>query len=68
VEDKIAQNAVNYLLLTIYEQEFLPMSFGFRPGKNAHQLVEGVKAAIAQGKVSWVLYADIQSFFDSMSH
>ena len=68
VEDKVAQNAVNYVLLTIYEQEFLPMSYGFRPGKNAHQVVEGVKAVIAQGKVSWVLDADIQSFFDDMSH
>jgi len=68
VEDKIVQNAVNYILMTIYEQDFLSLSYGFRPGKNAHQAVEGVKAAIAQGKVSWVLDADIQSFFDSMSH
>jgi len=68
VEDKIAQNAVGLILTAIYEQDFLPSSYGFRPGRNAHQAVEGVKAAIAQGKVSWVLDVDIQSFFDTLNH
>lgn len=67
-EDKIVQNAVSYILSTIYEQEFLSMSYGFRPGRNAHQAIEGVKAAIVQGKVSWVVDADIESFFDSINH
>jgi group II intron reverse transcriptase/maturase len=68
VEDKIAQNAVGLILTAIYEQDFLPTSYGFRPERNAHQAVESVKAAIAQGKVSWVLDADIQSFFDTLDH
>lgn len=68
VEDKIAQNAVTLLLTAIYEQAFLPMSYGFRPHRNAHQALEAVKATIAQKKVSWVLDADIQTFFDSISH
>lgn len=68
VEDKIAQNAVGIILTAIYEQEFLPMSYGFRVGRNAHQAVEGIKASIAQGKVSWVLDVDIQSFFDTINH
>ena len=48
----------------IYEQEFLPMSYGFRKSKNAHQAIEDVKLTIAQKKVSWVLDVDIASFFD----
>lgn len=68
IEDKVAQNAVSYVLSTIYEQEFLPISYGFRPGKSAHQAIEKVKASIAQGKVSWIVDADIESFFDSMNH
>lgn len=68
VEDKVTQNAVGLILTAVYEQDFLPMSYGFRPGHNAHQAVESVKAAIAQGKVSWVLDADIQSFFDTLNH
>lgn len=68
VEDKIAQNAVTFLLTAIYEQDFLPMSYGFRPNRNAHQTLEDVKATIAQKKVSWVLDVDIKSFFDSIDH
>ena len=51
-----------------YEQDFLGMSYGFRPNRNTHQAIEDVKRAIAQGKVSWVLDADLQTFFDSMDH
>jgi RNA-directed DNA polymerase len=68
VEDKIAQNAVTFLLTAIYEQDFLPMSYGFRPNRNAHHALEEVKATIAQKKVSWVLDVDIKSFFDSIDH
>jgi len=68
VEDKLAQRAVSMLLSAVYEQEFLPMSYGFRSGRSAHQAVEGAKAAIAQGKVSWVVDADIRAFFDEMDH
>jgi retron-type reverse transcriptase len=64
VEDKIVQNAINLLLKAIYEQEFLPISYGFRENKNALQAVEDVKEVIAQKKVSWVLEVDIASFFD----
>lgn len=68
VEDKIAQRAVGIILSAIYEQDFLPMSYGFRQGRNAHQAIRDVKAAIIQGKVSWVVDADIRSFFDEMDH
>ncbi len=68
VEDKVAQRAVGLILSAIYEQEFLPMSYGFRQGRSAHQAIEAVKAFVAMGKVSWVVDADIRSFFDEMSH
>lgn len=68
IEDKIAQNAINLILGTMYEQEFLPMSYGFRTDKNAHQALEEVKLTIAQKKVSWVLDVDISSFFDELNH
>ena len=68
VEDKVVQGAVAQLLGTIYEQEFLDLSYGFRPGRSAHQALDAVKAAIAQKKVSWVVDADIRSFFDEMDH
>jgi RNA-directed DNA polymerase len=64
VEDKVAQRAVGLLLSAIYEQEFLPMSYGFRQGRNAHQAVEAVKETIATKPVGWVVDADISSFFD----
>lgn len=68
VEDKIAQNAINLLLEAIFEQEFLPMSYGFRENKSSLQAVEDVKEVIAQKKISWVLEVDIASFFDNMQH
>lgn len=54
IEDKIAQNAVTTILTAIYEQEFLPMSYGFRPNKNAHQAFETVKAAILMMIKRWL--------------
>ncbi|WP_250312143.1 reverse transcriptase domain-containing protein [Rickettsia endosymbiont of Oedothorax gibbosus] len=68
VEDKIAQNAINLLLKAIFEQEFLPQSYGFRENKSSLQAVEDVKEVIAQKKISWVLEVDIASFFDNMQH
>lgn len=68
VEDKVVQNAVATILTAIYEQDFLPMSYGFRPDRNAHQALEDVKRDIARGKISWVLDVDIQTFFDSIDH
>jgi len=68
LKDKLAQQAVSMVLTEVYEQEFLPMSFGYRPGKTAHEALNAVKESIAKGKVSWVVDVDINSFFDEMSH
>lgn len=51
IEDKIVQNAMNYLLQGLFEQEFLPSSYGFRPNKSPLQAIGAVKVTIAQRKV-----------------
>ncbi|MFQ5946750.1 MAG: group II intron reverse transcriptase/maturase [Anaerolineae bacterium] len=68
IEDKIVQAAVARILSAIYEADFLPCSYGFRPGRSAHQALEALDQAIFRGRVSWVLDADISAFFDSMDH
>ncbi len=64
LEDKIVQKAVVNILNRIYEQDFLPCSYGYRPKRNAHQAVHALQKAITFGKISYVLEADIESYFD----
>jgi len=68
VEDKIVQAAVRRVLDAIYEQDFLDFSYGFRPGRSQHQALQALNNAIFRGKVSYVLDADLSSFFDRMDH
>jgi RNA-directed DNA polymerase len=68
IKDKLAQQAVSMILTEIYEQEFLPISYGYRPKVTAHDALNDAKECIAKGKVSWVVDVDIHSFFDEMSH
>ena len=66
VEDKIVQGAVREVLEAVYEQDFRECSYGFRPGRGAHDAIRALNGAVYQGKVSWILEADIESFFDSL--
>ena len=66
LEDKIVQGAVRDVLEAVYEQDFLDCSYGFRPGRSAHDAVRALKRAVDQGEVSWILEADVTSFFDSL--
>ena len=68
LEDKVVQRAVVEVLNAIYEVDFLGFSYGFRPGRSAHQALDALTAAIMTRKVSWVLDADIRGFFDTLSH
>jgi len=68
LEDKIVQGAVVRILNAIYEEDFLGFSYGFRPGSGAHDALDALSVALQFEKVGWVLDADIQSFFDTMSH
>ncbi len=65
-EDKLVQDAVREVLEAIYEQDFLDCSYGFRPGRSAHDAVRTLDRVVHQGKVNWILEADILSFFDSL--
>ena len=67
LEDKIVQRATATLLGAIYEEEFLGFSYGFRPGRGAHDALDALSAGIDSRKVSYILDADIRSFFDEVS-
>jgi RNA-directed DNA polymerase len=68
VEDKIVQRAVVEVLGAIYETDFLGFSYGFRPKRSPHLAVDALAVGIGTKKVSWVLDADIRSFFDTLDH
>lgn len=67
LEDKIVQQAARMVLEPIYEAMFIGFSYGFRPGRSQHDALDALASAIAR-KVSWVLDADIRSFFDTIDH
>ena len=66
LEDKIVQDAVREVLEAVYERDFVDCSYGFRPKRSAHDAVRTLTRVVHQGKVSWILEADIVSFFDSL--
>jgi RNA-directed DNA polymerase len=67
LEDKIVQRAVVMVLNTIYEEDFLGLSYGFRPGRSQHDALDALVTGIGNTKVNWILDADIRSFFDMVS-
>jgi RNA-directed DNA polymerase len=67
-EDKVLQRAVAMVLNAIYEQDFLDCSYGFRPGRSAHQALQALWDATMQVGGGWVLEIDIRHFFDSVGH
>jgi len=68
VADRALQRSAAQVLSAIYEQDFLPYSFGGRPGRGAHQALATLHEVIAGRKVEWVLEADLKNFFGSLSH
>lgn len=67
VVDRMLHQALYQVLEPIFEPDFLPNSYGFRPGKNAHQGVEQAQAYINEG-YQWVVDIDLKGFFDEVSH
>jgi group II intron reverse transcriptase/maturase len=67
-EDKVAQRAIVMLLEPIYEQDFLDCSYGFRPGRSAHQALRAVNRGIVGRGGRWVLDVDVRKYFDSIDH
>jgi len=68
VEDKVVQGAMVEILQSIYEVDFHGFSYGFRPGRSAHQALQALQTVLQKGKVNWVLDMDISKFFDTISH
>ena len=62
LEDKVLQRAVVMLLEPIYEHDFLDCSYGFRPGRSAHQALESFRSQIMNYRGGWVLEVDIRKF------
>ena len=68
IEDKIVQKVVAEIILTpIYEAEFLGFSYGFRPGRGAHNALDALAVGIDKFKINWVVDCDIRKFFDTVS-
>lgn len=68
VEDKVLQRALAEVMNAIYEADFRGFSYGFRPGRGAHDALDALATVICKKKVSWVLDADIKSYFDTIDH
>jgi retron-type reverse transcriptase len=68
LEDKVVQRALVMVLNCIYETDFLGFSYGFRPGRKAHDALDALCVGIERRRVNWVLDADIRGFFDAIDH
>jgi RNA-directed DNA polymerase len=68
LEDKVLQRAIVMLLQPLYEQDFKPYSYGFRPGRSAHQALEDLRQGVMGNGIKWILEVDIQKFFDTLNH
>ena len=67
LEDKIVQTAVaETILVPIFEPEFLGFSYGFRPGRGAHDALDALAYGIERRRVNWIVDADIRAFFDQL--
>ena len=67
IKDRVVQAALLQILEPIFEQDFLPCSYGFRPGKSAHQAVGAIKQAINKGQLQ-IYDVDLKSYFDTIPH
>jgi RNA-directed DNA polymerase len=67
-EDKVLQRAVVMVLEAVYEQSFLGCSYGFRPGRSAHQALQVVRDQAMKMAGKWVLELDIRRFFETLDH
>lgn len=67
IRDRVVQTAAKLVLEPIFEADFDPDSYGFRPRRDAHQALDAVKEALDQG-MYWVIDADLASYFDTIPH
>jgi len=67
-EDKMVQKAMSRIMETIWEQDFLESSYGFRPGRNCHQALKRIGELINGSPINHVIEADIKGYFDHVPH
>ena len=67
-EDKVLQRAVAMVISEVYEQAFYDCSYGFRPGRSAHDALEAVQRAAGRIRGGWIVEVDIRKFFDTVDH
>ncbi|NLI93638.1 MAG: group II intron reverse transcriptase/maturase [Peptococcaceae bacterium] len=68
LEDKLVQSALTIILESIYEQDFLDNSYGFRPGRKPHDALKDLSRNIGTKKVGYIVDADIRGYFDHVDH
>ncbi|WP_437894755.1 group II intron reverse transcriptase/maturase [Sorangium sp. So ce124] len=67
-EDKVLQRAVAMMLEAVYEQDFIDGSYGFRPGRSAHQALQALWLQTTRLAGGWILDVDVRKFFDTLDH
>ncbi len=68
LENKIVERGITWILESIYEQDFMNSSFGFRPKRNSHQALKELNELITFQPTNHIVEADIKGFFDNVSH
>ena len=68
LRDKLVQQGVSQILQSIWEQDFLPNSYGYRPNKSAHQAVQSLALNLQFRGYGYIVEADIKGFFNNMDH
>ena len=68
LEDKIVQRAVSEVMSAIYEENFIGLSYGYRPGHGQHDELNKLTVGILRKKMNWVLDLDISRNFDTIDH
>ena len=66
--NKVAQRAIVMVLELVYERDFFPCSYGFRPGRSAHQALQDLHTGFMSHGLRWVIDLDIENYFGSSSH
>lgn len=68
LEDKLVQRVCVEVLNAVYEGDFCGFSYGYRPGRGAHDALDALTVAIENRPINWVLDADLRGFFDTLDH
>jgi group II intron reverse transcriptase/maturase len=68
IDDKVLQTGVKAILEAIYEQDFLPCSYGYRPHRGAKDAIKDLYQELSRGKYNYIVEADIKGYFDNIDH